>query len=170
MKHKQGETRLWYALYTRSRAEKRVACRLEEAGLEVYLPLYKRMRVWSDRKKMVEEPLLKGYLFVHVTLVELYLALGIDGVAKVISFDGRPAAIPEKQINIIRAILKSGKEFQVVNETFHPGDRVVITRGAMKGIEGNLIQVRGKYKLVVSVEMLHQSIFVTTTVNTLKKV
>lgn len=170
MKHKQIDDRLWFALYTRSRAERRVAVRLEEAGFMVYLPLYKRMRVWSDRKKLVEEPLLKGYLFVRVTFKDLFKVLETLGVVKVIGFEGKPVAIPDKQIDVIRVILKSGKEVEVVHETFSPGDRVMIIKGVMKGIEGNLEQLKGKYQLVISVEILNRSIFVTVAANTLKKV
>ena len=76
----------WYALYTRPRAEKLVYQRLVEAGIETFLPLQKTYRMWSDRKKLVEKPLLSSYVFVKTNKKSFQKVYKTNGVVKFISF------------------------------------------------------------------------------------
>src|SRR4030042_2560830 len=95
----------WYALYTHSRAEKKVAEELERQGIEHYLPLYKTLRQWSDRKKKVELPLIRSYLFVKIREKKSYPVLQTPGVMRIVSFSGRPVPIPDWQIENLRIVL-----------------------------------------------------------------
>ena len=92
----------WYAIYTHSRAEKRVSDRLTEAGIETFLPLQKTLRQWSDRKKLVEKPLISSYVFVKVVPKEFFTVRKTDGVVKFIMLQGKPVVIPEIQITNLR--------------------------------------------------------------------
>jgi len=87
----------WYAIYTRPRAEKQVYQRLTESGVETYLPMQKTIRQWSDRKKIVEKPLLSSYLFVKTKPKSFPVVYKVFGVVKFVSFEGQPVPIPHRQ-------------------------------------------------------------------------
>ena len=94
MEDKRRESH-WYALYTRPRVEKRVASILEEKEIRAFLPTRSVMRQWSDRKKVVEEPLFPSYVFVFADLAERYCSLQSTGVVRMVQFNGKPARIPD---------------------------------------------------------------------------
>src|SRR5674476_177906 len=134
----------WYALYTRPRAEKLVYQRLVEEGIETFLPLQKTYRMWSDRKKLVEKPLLSSYIFVMTKskyFPEVYKA---QGVVKFVTFEGHPASIPQKQIDNLRLLVNSDEEIEVTGEQFAKGDNVEVTNGSLIGLTGELIKIGSK--------------------------
>ena len=94
----------WYAIYTKPRAEKIVNQRLLEEGVETFLPLQKTYRIWSDRKKLVEIPLLPSYLFVRTKVKNFHYVYRIQGIVKFVSFEGKPVSIPQNQIDNIRLL------------------------------------------------------------------
>ena len=96
----------WFAAYVKSRAEKKVALELEALGIEFYLPLTKKLKQWSDRRKWVEEPLFRSYIFVHIDQSEYFTALNANGVVRYVSFGGKAVAIPEVQIKAIQYYLE----------------------------------------------------------------
>jgi transcriptional antiterminator RfaH len=147
----------WYAIYVRSRAEKRVAAELEENGIEAYLPLYKTLRQWSDRKKKVQIPLIRGYLFVHIKGREYFEVLKVGGVVSYVKFQGRPTSIPDWQIQNLRILLGSGEDFEFDVSDFGEGDFVHITAGVLKGLKGQIVKVRRKKKLLISLDALDYS-------------
>src|SRR5664279_5154824 len=98
----------WFALYTRSRAEKKVYNELVHRNIDAFLPMHKVMRQWSDRKKIVEAPLFNSYLFVNITEKEHLPTLQVEGVVRFISFEGKAVAIPPQQIEAIKAYLGEG--------------------------------------------------------------
>jgi len=144
----------WYAVYTRSRAEKRVAAELEENNIEAYLPLYKTIRQWSDRKKKVDLPLIRGYLFVHIKGKEYFEVLKIQGVVAFVKFLGKPTSIPAWQIQNLRILLGSGEQFEIAVSGFSEGDFVQITAGVLKGLKGKIVNLRRKKKLLISLDAL----------------
>jgi transcriptional antiterminator RfaH len=160
----------WYAIYTRPRAEKLAFSRLEEADVEVFLPLVKTWRQWSDRKKMVEKPLLSSYLFVKVRKKEFPQVYRISGVVKFISFEGQPVPIPQNQIDNLKLIVNSDAEIEVSGEAFAKGDNVEVVTGALTGLTGELIRIGGKKRVIVRIDRLDQNIIVTIPVTFLKKV
>lgn len=144
----------WYALYVHSRAEKKVYARILEMGIEAYLPLVARMKVWSDRIKKVEEPLFKSYLFVRTDTKRYYDIMSIPGVTKFVSFEKKAVVVPENQIN---AIKKYCDDFTEEEETadkteLHEGQLVRITRGEMMGLVGRLVSFSNKKRLIVYIE------------------
>ena len=123
----------WFALYTKSRSEKKVNQELIYKGIESYLPLEKKLKVWSDRKKWIEEPFIRSYVFVKIEEKELHKALNTFGVVSVIKFEEKPAMIQEDHINIIKSILSSNEEYEISTEKFEPGEEVEVTHGSLKG-------------------------------------
>ena len=144
----------WYAVYTRSRAEKKVASELEENLIEAYLPLYKTIRQWSDRKKKVDLPLIRGYLFVHIKGKEYFDVLKIQGVVAFVKFLGKPTSIPAWQIQNLRILLGSGEQFEVAVSGLNEGDLIEITAGVLKGLKGRIVNLRRKKKLLISLDAL----------------
>lgn len=165
-----GTDKRWFAFYLKSRSEKKVAVRLDESGLENFLPLVRTLKVWKDRKKWVDEPLLKSYIFARVFPHEILHVLQTDGVVRVVSFSKAAVPIPDKQIEDLRQAISSGWEITTSTETFASGDRVRITKGPLAGIEGLLTGVKGKYKLVIRIDNLHHAVLITLHPNTVKKV
>ncbi len=149
----------WYAIYTKSRNEKRVAEQLSQQGIENYVPLMKKIRIWSDRKKMVEMPLFPSYVFVHIDEKEYYECLKVPGLVKFISFERKRVSIPEYQIEAIRKYVDTGEELIPNENEYTVGKRVKVTRGGMKGLEGRLTEVLGKQRVKVEIESIQQSLF-----------
>jgi transcription antitermination factor NusG len=152
-----GTQKHWHALYTRPRFEKRVANEIQKKGILSYLPLTHVLKQWSDRKKWVDEPLFRGYVFIQGDSVELYRSLQTTGVIRMVEFLGRPAVVPEEEIDRIRRILKEGECVESC-VTMNVGDRVSIVRGPLIGIEGRLVEIQGRSRLVVSVPSINQAL------------
>lgn len=151
----------WYAIYTKSRAEKKTAELLNYHNIEHYLPLQKKLKQWSDRKKWVEEPLIRSYIFVNIANDKEYLkTLDTDGVVRFITFEGKAARIPENQIENIRLLLASEEELEITTENFEPGMDIIVRAGTLKGLEGELIETRGKNRVQVQLQAIGQSILV----------
>jgi transcriptional antiterminator RfaH len=145
----------WYALYTRSRAEKLLAALLTQRGIENFLPLKKVLKNYSGRKKWVEEPLIHSYLFVHVGLKDYNQPLYLPGAVRYVCFDGKAVPIPDEQINTLKQLVyHSPLDLQVTCEQLHPGERVEIYRGPMMGVNGELIQIRGNNRLLLRLNSL----------------
>lgn len=145
----------WYAVYVRSRFEKKSAWLLERDGVEVYLPLITTIKQWSDRRKKVEEPLFKSYVFVHTDLKNYFDILNVPGVVTFVHFEGRPVDIPENQMNAIREYVGqvSVNNEEVNIDNLHLGQKVMVKYGGMKGIQGDLLEFKGKQWIVVDFEM-----------------
>jgi len=153
-----GEIKNWYAIYTRSRAEKKVATELQFQEIECFLPLQKKLRQWKDRKKWVETPLLPGYCFVHVNRKEYDRVLQTDNVVCYITFEGKAAVVREEQIEGLKILLKQNEfEVEITAETFEPGKKVEIVKGPLVGLQGELYETRGKHKFLIRIEQIDKS-------------
>jgi transcription antitermination factor NusG len=160
----------WYALYTRPRAEKLVFARLEEESIETFLPLMKTFRFWSDRKKLVEKPLLPSYIFVKTIKKNFPKVYKITGVVKFVSFEGKPVSIPQKQIDNLRLLINSNAEIEVTSDKFSPGDNVEVINGSLVGLTGELIRIGSKNRVIVHVDRLDQNLILKIPKAFLKKV
>ena len=147
----------WFALYTKSRHEKKVDKQLREKGIESYLPLRGVWRQWSDRRKLVEEPLFRCYVFVHTNEKQRIRALSTYGAVRFVSFNGRPAIVRDEEIEMIKRILREFPEAEAC-QALEAGDLVEIVRGPLTGIIGRLEEVRGTRRLVVMIESIHQGV------------
>jgi len=140
----------WYAIYTRSRYEKKLFKLLQQKDIECYLPLKVESKQWSDRVKKVEEPLLKGYLFVKVSNKEYYEALNTLGAVRYVTFNGKAAPIPEKQIEDLKLFLEHyNQKLDVTMENLERGEKVEIKVGVLQGVQGEIVELRGKSRIVL---------------------
>ena len=120
----------WYAVYTTSRAEKKVKQRLDESGIENYLPLRTEIRIWSDRKKKVSLPLIPGYIFVRIAVEDMLKILNIPGVVTFLREKSVPAAIPDDQIHRLRMIVEHAfDEVEFLTSHVNVGDKVRVKQG-----------------------------------------
>lgn len=137
--------RKWYAVYTRPRWEKKVNRLLTEKGVESYCPLNKVRRRWSDRYKLIEEPLFKSYVFVKIEDGDRTAVRMTSGVINFVYGEGKPAVIREKEIQNIRKFLDEYENVVVKeNHSFKPHQRVKITYGPLMDQEGEVIKVKNK--------------------------
>ena len=138
--------------------------------METYLPLQKTYRQWSDRRKLIEKPLLSSYVFVKVIPKDFPLVYKTPGVVKFVSFEGQPVPIPQKQIDNLRLLIDSNSKIEVTSEKFEKGDNVEVTTGSLRGLTGELIKAKGRKKVIVRIEELRQNIIVTIPVTFLRKI
>lgn len=164
------EENKWYALYTRPRAEKQVYQRLIDAGIETFLPLQKTYRMWSDRKKLVEKPLLSSYIFVKTKSKHFPEVYKTHGIVKFVTFEGQAVPIPHKQIDNLRLLINSDEEIEVTGEQFAKGDYVEVTNGSLVGLTGELIKIGSKKRVVVRIDKLDQNIVLKIPVAFLRKI
>jgi len=147
----------WFALYTASRHEKRVALHLSQRDIECYLPLYRSARRWSDGSRVtLDLPLFPGYLFIHVSRIERRRVLGIPGALAIVSgTGGEPASLPDAMIDSLR----TGLTLQSVQP--HPlvtaGQKVRIRSGAFAGFEGIVVRSKNALRVVLALEHIMQS-------------
>ena len=149
----------WCVAHTRHQHEKSVSEMLVTKGFEVFLPLYESTRRWKDRRKVLSVPLFPGYVFVRGAVERRLPVLTTPGVHTIISHGERIATVPEEEIEAIRRTVDG--DFSVEPHPFlHCGDRVRVTRGSLEGVEGILTRKKNLFRLVLSVEMLAQSVAV----------
>jgi transcription antitermination factor NusG len=150
---------LWYALQVRTRYERMVAEYLNGLGYEWFLPLCKDRKRWSDRVKQVELPLFPGYLFCRFDVQSRLPILKTPGVVQIVGYNRQPVPVDESEIAAIQTLVSSGVPNQPCSFV-EIGDRVQIDSGPLRGLEGILIESRGRHKLVLSVTLLQRSVAV----------
>jgi transcription antitermination factor NusG len=151
----------WHAIYVHSRAEKKVDSELTRMAIESFLPLQRRLRQWSDRKKWVEMPLISGYVFVRITRKEYDTVLQIDNVMQYVRFEGKAAIVREEEIELLRRMLgQTETEVEITMETLQPGTLVEIVAGPLLGLKGELISYRGNNKVAMRIPPLGFTVLV----------
>jgi len=140
--------RFWYAVYTRPRWEKKVNELFERKGIESYCPLNKTRRKWSDRTKIVYQPLIPSYVFVHVNDTEKAKVRMVDGVVNFVYYLGKPAVIREQEINLIKRFLGDYENVEARSVDVAEGQRVRILSGVMTNKEGTVIRIEHNKALV----------------------
>lgn len=147
----------WIAIYVKSRHEKVVAKKLVENGFEVYLPILRKKKKWSDRKKWVEYPLFKSYMFVKTEIKESISIFKVPNVVKIIRFGKKIAIIKNDTINSLKLMIQGNYVAEVENY-FLKGDLVKIKHGPLKGFYGEVIRKNNKKRLLLRVDAIQQSI------------
>jgi transcription antitermination factor NusG len=159
----------WYVAHTSANHEKRVTQQLHERSVENFLPLYDSVRRWKDRRMKLQLPLFPGYVFVRLPLRERLKVLQVPGVARLISFNGQPAALPDKEIEALR----TGLAAQLRTEP-HPyltiGRRVRVRGGPLEGVEGILIRKKNACRVVVSLDLIMKSASVEVDASDLERI
>ncbi len=160
------DEKLWYACRTMPRAEKTAALGFQRLGISHYLPLITRIQQWSDRKKAVEFPMFAGYIFVHSDIIPRTNRIRIIQAPKIIGFmqlENKPIIVPAKIINDIRILAMEWQDnFSLeggnIQNRLKEGDPVVILEGPLRGVEGTLLEIKNKPKIVVYVEAIGQGV------------
>lgn len=129
----------WYVVYTRPRWEKKVSRLFTEHGIENYCPLNKVLRKWSDRKKVILEPLFKGYVFVRINEQDKWAITAIEGVLNFVYWLGKPAKVKDEEISTIKKFLSEFENVEVFE--LEANSRVRILGGVLMNYEGLVLQV-----------------------------
>ncbi len=157
----EAKDQQWYAVYTKSRAEKKVAEELSKAGITNYLPIKRELRQWSDRKKWVEVPAISSYIFVCVNNDEYKNVYQINGVVAYVTDKGKSVTIPEYQIQAMRQTIENKIAFDVEASTITQGKEVTIMAGPLTGIKGIVDKVKDNKKLYLNLDSIGYSIVIS---------
>lgn len=151
------EEKKWYALYTKPRWEKKIDANLIRKNIESWCPLQKIERQWSDRKKIVEEPLFKSYIFVRIDLSQKVKVLQTDGILNFVHYLGKPAIIKDEEISLIKQYLleKDVRISLISKEGYAESTRIKVNHGVFMGKEGTVLR-NMKKKIFVKLESLGQ--------------
>ena len=145
----------WYAVYTKPRSEKKSAQAIAEKGIEVYLPLQKTIKQWSDRKKKVEEPIFKSYIFVHIHHEAQHIdILSVPGVVKFIRIGKELSPIQSSVIEAIKFSLMHASEITLTSEKLSVQQPVTIIAGPLAGMQGIITQQQGNHYFAIHIEQL----------------
>ena len=147
----------WFALYTKPRSEFKAAEQLKILSIEYYLPLATTIRQWSDRKKKITEPVIRGYIFINADERERLLALEQFSIVRCVSERGRPAVIPQWQIDNLRKMLEYHGDFQVMQGLI-PGKKIKIIDGPFAGVVATYREIENERTISVSIELLNRSV------------
>ena len=143
----------WYAVHTKPRWEKKVAALLDDAGIDHYCPINKVMRQWSDRKKVVQEPLFKGYVFVQVAEDEKFKVLQVNGIVNFVYWLGKPATIRANEIDTIKRFLNEFGSIEILKTELKPDKAVRIKQGLLMNYNGIVLELNGN-KAKVRIESM----------------
>jgi len=164
------DIKYWYAVYVRSRQEKKIHKIFLNNGIKSSLPLMKTTRQWSDRKKKVEIPLFRGYVFVKIDISKDKLnILQTEGVVKFIGIRNKPSRIPGEQIRWIHIVVEKSDIVQIEN-TIPIGQKVRVTAGPFKGVEGVVMRAGNQSRLVVVIESIMHAVSVEISPNYLENI
>ena len=150
----------WYPVYTHPKAEKKAHLALVNKGIEAYLPLRRQLKQWSDRKKWIDEPFIKSYLFVRITQQEQTEVLMTKGITRFIYFGGKITSMPDKQIEDLKLLMASAVELEITEEDLLPGEKIILKAGPLKGMVGEIISYRSQKQLALRLENLGCSIII----------
>jgi transcription antitermination factor NusG len=141
-----------------ARHEKQVAAQLSGRGIDNFLPLYEEVHRWKDRRKVISLPLFPGYVFVRIPLLERLRVQVIPSVLRLVGFGGPPVALQDAEVERLRQGLA------VLQAEPHPflkaGQQVRVKNGPLSGAEGVLERHRGKFRVVLSMDLIQQSVAV----------
>jgi transcription antitermination factor NusG len=157
----------WYLVYTNPRAEKKVAKSYEQLGFEYFLPLQRTIKQWSDRKKWVEEPLFKSYVFIKIDLEKsIYHVLSVAGASRFVQFNGRAAEVDEREINIVKKLLGNLSDLTILNSStdyleHEEGDAIEIVAGPLMGCEGKFLNKKGSQSVLIELKTMQQVVCVS---------
>jgi transcription antitermination factor NusG len=149
--------RFWFALYTKPRHEFKAESQLNLAMIQNYLPAITKLKQWSDRKKKITEPLLRGYIFILADEKERLQALEQQSIVRCVCERGRPAKIPEDQIENLRKFIREERDY-IVHDGLIKGSRIRIKEGPFKDVEGVIIEEPGKKSIAVSIDLLNRTV------------
>jgi transcription antitermination factor NusG len=149
----------WYALYTAPRHEKHLAQQMERRSIPCFLPLYRSVRRWKDRRKQLDLVLFPGYIFVQVALQSRVQVLQLPGAVHLVTFNGQPAPLPNDEIEALRKRLSGSANIEP-HPYLRTGRRVRVRRGPMVGLEGIVVRRKDCCRVVFSIDLIMRSVAV----------
>lgn len=160
----------WYVVYTRSRQEKLMAEQLQEAGYTVYLPLIRKVSIWSDRKKTLEVPLFNSYVFVK-GVSEKALMKDFRSFVAFLTYNNKPAIVWQHEIDTLKTVIRYGYDISEAGDLreFTTGSKVMVIAGPLKGMTGELISISDSDWFLLHFENLGSSLQVKIPPRSLKK-
>ncbi|MDO3627507.1 UpxY family transcription antiterminator [Mucilaginibacter sp. BT774] len=171
MNGKSGTDKLsWYPVYTHPKGEKKAHQTLLSKGIEAYLPLRRQLKQWSDRKKWVDEPLMRSYLFVHITQKQQTDVLMTRGISRFIYFGGKIASMPDKQIQDLKLLLASALDLEITEQNLLPGEKIKLKAGPLKGMVGEIVSYRSQKQLALRLENLGVSLIIHASASLIDRV
>lgn len=138
-----NENNIWYVVYTKPRWEKKIASVLDARGIENYCPLNRIQKQWSDRKKIIYEPLFKGYIFVKIDESRKWDIKQIEGIINYVYWLGKPAKVKEEEIITIRKFLSEFDNVEVIENIIGKSTKVQISQGVLMNYKGVVVEVLG---------------------------
>jgi len=159
VRHPQVPNGPWYVLYTCPRHEKRVATQIERRNFSCFLPVYRSVRRWKDRRKELELALFPGYVFVCMPLEKKLRVLELPGVVRLVSFNGQPASISASEIETLQNRLSGALKVEP-HPYLRTGRRVRVRSGAMQGLEGIIVRRKDRCRVVFSIDLIQRSVAV----------
>ncbi|PLW98561.1 MAG: antitermination protein NusG [Marinilabiliales bacterium] len=160
----------WHAIYTRARWEKKVYQQLLEKDIETYLPLRKTLKQWSDRKKWVEEPLFRSYIFVNVEPDSYFEALNVQGAMRYVTIRGKACVIPQQQIDAVKLFLEQDGEILSHEITLEKHSEVEIIAGVLQGLKGVVKEIGNSNRVYILIESVGRMVSVEIPGNNLRPV
>ena len=154
-------------MYTRPRWEKKISTLLDNRGIENYLPLNKVVKQWSDRKKIVQEPLFKGYVFIKIAEKEKWDIKLVDGILNYVHWLGKPAIVKESDIENIKKFLQEFDNVQIIDKSLQKGAEVVVQQGVMMNYKGIVLEVLNN-KAIVNIDSMGINLNATFDLNKLQ--
>jgi transcription antitermination factor NusG len=168
---KPDKNKNWYAIFTKSRFEKKVYERMIENDIEAFLPLIKTVRQWSDRKKTVQLPLIPSYVFVQMNERDLYKAISIPGAVNVLKHLKKPAKVRDYEIENLKILSDSNEKFEITNNvSVVSGDNVEVTKGPFMGLIAVCEKTSSSHRVVVNIESLGSGFSVNIPLSFLRKI
>ncbi|MGN7823234.1 UpxY family transcription antiterminator [Chitinophaga varians] len=151
----------WYLIYTKPRQERKVVGSLAGLGIDHFLPTIKTVSQRSDRKKTIENPMFPSYVFVHPNTVnELFAGQDLDGAVSYVKFGKRKAILAPEVIDNVKIIAANAKNIEISYDHFSPGEKLIIQKGALAGLQCEMISYKNKNLALVRIELLQRNIIV----------
>jgi transcription antitermination factor NusG len=154
---RQGSEGNWYALYTCPRHEKRLAEQMERRSISCFLPLYRSVRRWKDRRKELALALFPGYVFVRIALENRLRVLELPGAVRLVSVNGKPVALSAKEIEALQVRMASADGIEP-HPYLREGRRVRVRSGVMQGLEGIIVRRKDRCRVVFSIDLIMRSV------------
>ena len=151
----------WYVMYTTSRSEKKVADRLRDRGVEVYLPIVEELRQWSDRKKKVQKALFNGYVFVKTNRNQLWECLQVPGAVKFVHFAGNHATVKDEVLDMIKRIVETGVAIETDGSDIEAGEKVKVIGGPLQNMVGEVIERGNKDYFMIRIPGIYQNMLIS---------
>ena len=152
-----SEQKQWYALYTKPRQEFKAESQLLQLNVAHYIPTVTEVRQWSDRKKKVTEPLIRGYVFINASERERLASLELPSIVRCVSERGKPAIIPGNQIDNLKKFIKENIHYEIFANIVK-GSKIKITAGPFKDVEGIVMEEPTGKSLAVTIDLLNRTI------------